>query len=76
MHRFTSEFGMGSGGTNALWPPGKLAEAGVNPDFSGASSRLRPELGNSVKNRAGFYASACVQQSTFLARPKKGFGVI
>ena len=26
MHRFTSEFGMGSGGSNALWPPGKLFE--------------------------------------------------
>ena len=25
MHRFTSEFGMGSGGSNALWSPGKLA---------------------------------------------------
>ncbi len=24
MHRFTAEFGMGSGGTNALLPPGKL----------------------------------------------------
>ena len=24
MHRFTSEFGMGSGGSNALLPPGKL----------------------------------------------------
>lgn len=24
MHRFTSEFEMGSGGTSALWPPGKL----------------------------------------------------
>ena len=23
MHRFTSEFGMGSGGANALWPPDK-----------------------------------------------------
>ena len=29
MHRFTSEFGMGSGGTSALWPPGKLGEARV-----------------------------------------------
>jgi hypothetical protein len=27
MHRFTAEFGMGSGGSNALLPPGKLAEA-------------------------------------------------
>ena len=25
IRRFTSEFGMGSGGTNALLPPGKLA---------------------------------------------------
>ena len=25
MHHFTAEFGMGSGGTNALMPPGKLA---------------------------------------------------
>ena len=25
MHRFTAEFGMGSGGSNALTPPGKLA---------------------------------------------------
>jgi len=27
MHRFTSEFGMGSGGSNALLPPGKPLEA-------------------------------------------------
>jgi hypothetical protein len=27
MHRFTSEFGMGSGGSNALLPPGKPFEA-------------------------------------------------
>ena len=26
MCRFTSEFGMGSGGTNSLWPPGKRVE--------------------------------------------------
>ena len=25
MHHFTAEFGMGSGGSNALMPPGKLA---------------------------------------------------
>ena len=24
LRRFTSEFGMGSGGTAALWPPGKF----------------------------------------------------
>ena len=24
---FTSEFGMGSGGTSSLWPPGKLVES-------------------------------------------------
>ena len=24
LRRFTSEFGMGSGGTTALWPPGKF----------------------------------------------------
>ena len=29
MHHFTAEFGMGSGGSNALMPPGKLAEDGV-----------------------------------------------
>jgi hypothetical protein len=29
MLRFTAEFGMGSGGTKALLPPGKLAELGV-----------------------------------------------
>ena len=27
IHRFTAEFGMGSGGSNALLPPGKLFEA-------------------------------------------------
>ena len=27
MHRFTAEFDMDSGGTNALLPPGKLVEA-------------------------------------------------
>ena len=26
LSRFTSEFGMGSGGSNTLLPPGKLAE--------------------------------------------------
>ena len=25
--RFTSEFGMGSGGSTALWPPGKLLQS-------------------------------------------------
>ena len=25
--RFTSEFGMGSGGSTALWPPGKLIQS-------------------------------------------------
>ena len=27
MHRFTTEFGMGSGGTNALWSSNKLVRA-------------------------------------------------
>ena len=34
--RFTSEFGMGSGGSTALWPPGKLIQsekADVNNDW-------------------------------------------
>ena len=34
--RFTSEFGMGSGGSTALWPPGKLLQsekADVNNDL-------------------------------------------
>ncbi|WP_219265079.1 hypothetical protein, partial [Aeromonas veronii] len=26
--RFTSEFGMGSGGSTALWPPGKIFNLG------------------------------------------------
>ncbi len=29
--RFTSEFGMGSGGTTPLWPPGKLVCKGSFP---------------------------------------------
>tara|TARA_Y100001936_G_C15524094_1_gene384303 strand:- start:136 stop:279 length:144 start_codon:yes stop_codon:yes gene_type:complete len=33
MHRFTSEFGMGSGGSNALLPPGKLLEIEVIYDL-------------------------------------------
>ena len=35
--RFTSEFGMGSGGSTALWPPGKLLQsekADVNNDVA------------------------------------------
>ena len=35
--RFTSEFGMGSGGSTALWPPGKLIQsekADVNNDVA------------------------------------------
>ena len=40
MHRFTAEFGMGSGGSNALLPPGKLAEDGVgDPFFTGTGSK-------------------------------------
>ena len=33
--RFTSEFGMGSGGSTALWPPGKflIQKADVNNDL-------------------------------------------
>ena len=41
IHRFTSEFGMGSGGSNALLPPGKLL---------GRRQRLLPSFGSSVKN--------------------------
>ena len=51
MHRFTAEFGMGSGGSNALLPPGKLFE--TLQSRSGASLRLRPTLGSPVKNRSG-----------------------
>ena len=35
--RFTSEFGMGSGGSTALWPPGKKLQsrkADVNNDLA------------------------------------------
>ena len=52
MHRFTAEFEMGSGGSNALLPPGKLLE--TSQSHSGVSRSLRPTLGCSVKNRAGF----------------------
>ena len=36
LQRFTSEFGMGSGGSTALLPPGKILiqKADVNNDFS------------------------------------------
>ena len=36
MHHFTAEFGMESGGSNALMPPGKLfgRKQGTDPDFS------------------------------------------
>jgi hypothetical protein len=30
LSRFTSVFGMGTGGSNSLWPPGKLAEKLLN----------------------------------------------
>ena len=45
MHCFTSEFGMGSGGSNALWSPGKLARTRSHlynrqPDRHGGSAPL------------------------------------
>ena len=42
MHRFTAEFGMGSGGSNALLPPGKLLGTRVFTLF--------PATGNSVNS--------------------------
>jgi hypothetical protein len=34
--RFTTEFGMGSGGTGSLWPPG------INGSFGKSGRKLRP----------------------------------
>ena len=58
--RFTSEFGMGSGGTNALMPPGKLVIKRVRivPELTGPGPLyigskpcgLLPTLGSSVKS--------------------------
>ena len=42
---FTSEFGMGSGGTRTLWPPGKLAAWTKNhPDELGSDKDGATEL--------------------------------
>ena len=39
LSRFTSVFGMGTGGSNSLWPPGKLAEKSMfEVDFSNSVS--------------------------------------
>ena len=35
--RFTSEFGMGSGGTTPLWSPSKRVELGAHVGFAASS---------------------------------------
>ena len=52
--RFTSEFGMGSGGATPLWPPGKPVGKGTVPLALRRSSQERDCVGVSVGCAAVF----------------------
>ena len=61
MHRFTAEFGMGSGGSNALLPPGKLAKMGSEESARVVTLALYSDPIFSI----GVLSIACVLQSEF-----------
>ena len=58
MHHFTAEFGMGSGGTNALMPPGKLAGRYLY--------QPRERTGARALNFVSSFKSVCVLETEYI----------